>query len=104
MLFLVVFWRRYGPAPSLPAPPLSLPDPAGRRIALADFKGQVVLLDFWATWCEPCLYELPDLKKLQETFKPRGFTILGVSMDEEPRDVAPFLRENKIPYPVQIHR
>lgn len=85
------------------APELSLPDIEGRMTKLSSFKGKVVLLDFWATWCEPCLEELPDLVRLHESRKDSGFTMLGVAMDAEGVAVVrPFVRQNKIPYPIVV--
>ena len=80
----------------------TLPDLKGKPIALSSFKGQVVLLDFWATWCGPCLDELPDLKKLYAKHHASGFTIVGVSADEETKDVPPFADQNGILYPILL--
>jgi peroxiredoxin len=86
-----------------PAPDFKFPNLEGKPVSLADFKGQVILLDFWATWCGPCLEELPDLIKLHEKFHERGFSVVGVSGDALGlRVVVPFVRQNKIPYPVLI--
>jgi cytochrome c biogenesis protein CcmG, thiol:disulfide interchange protein DsbE len=85
-----------------PAKDFSFPDLSGKKIALSSFKGKVVLLDFWATWCGPCEAELPELIETFERNKAKGFTVVGVSMDEEPEAVKPFAKEKKIPYPVLI--
>jgi thiol-disulfide isomerase/thioredoxin len=85
------------------APDFSLPDLAGRTVSLSSFKGRVVLLDFWATWCEPCQEELPELVALHEKYKDRGFSVVGVSMDILGlKVVAPFARENRVPYPLLL--
>jgi peroxiredoxin len=85
------------------APVFSLPDLDGKTVSLADFRGKVVLLDFWATWCDPCLEELPDLIKLQDRFKDRGFTIVGVSADlQGAKVVGPFAKKHGINYPILI--
>lgn len=85
------------------APDFTLPDVEGHRVSLSSLRGRVVLLDFWATWCEPCLEELPDLSRFHEAYKNKGFTIVGVSMDAEGVGVVgPFTRQNKIPYPILI--
>lgn len=63
------------------APDFTQEDPDGNLISLSDFKGQYVMIDFWASWCGPCRQENPNLKKAYEKFKDRGFTVLGVSLD-----------------------
>ncbi len=105
----VLFWFLSAPAPEdsekIPdvAPALSMPGLDGKAVALADFRGKVVLLDFWATWCEPCVEELPDLVALQKKYKARGFTVVGVAADlQGAKVVAPFARAHGINYPVLI--
>ena len=85
------------------AAPLSGKTLAGKTISLEDYKGKVVLVDFWATWCGPCRAEIPDLVKLQARLGPKGFTILGVSMDDDVSEVAPFVKAMKINYPVIVN-
>lgn len=75
----------------------------GKTASLSDYKGQVVLVDFWATWCGPCLAEIPELVKLQTDLGPKGFVVLGVSMDEEASEVLPFAKAKKINYPVILN-
>lgn len=64
------------------APDFTLPSPDGKEIALSDFRGKYVLLDFWASWCGPCLREVPNVKKVYDQYHPQGFEILSVSLDE----------------------
>jgi len=68
------------------APQFELNDPEGKLVKLSDFKGKYVLLDFWASWCAPCREENPNIVKQYETFKSKGFTVLGVSLDEDKAD------------------
>lgn len=87
-----------------PAPAFTLSGLDQKRIGLADFQGRVVLVDFWATWCAPCLAELPDLKTLFGRYRDRGFTILAISLDEPEQTplVKRFVRERGVPYPVLL--
>jgi peroxiredoxin len=63
------------------APMFSLPDTSGHNVSLADFKGKYILIDFWATWCGPCMAEMPNVKKAYDQYKDKGFGIIGVSLD-----------------------
>ncbi len=85
------------------AAPLSGKTLDGKIVSLSDFKGKVVLVDFWATWCDPCKYEIPDLIKLQDKLGSKGFAILSVSMDEDVAEVAPFAKAAKINYPIILN-
>jgi thiol-disulfide isomerase/thioredoxin len=67
--------------PPRPAPQRGFVDGAGNPVSLADFRGQVVLLNFWATWCAPCVEEMPSLDRLQATLGGRGFTVVALSQD-----------------------
>ncbi len=85
------------------APDFALTDLSGKMVRLSDFKGKIVLLDFWATWCGPCRREIPDLIRLQKEYADKGFTILGISVDGEGAAVVkPFARQFGINYPVVI--
>ena len=77
-------------------------DIAGKDVRLSQYQGQVVLLNFWATWCVPCKREIPALTALYRDYKQRGFVVLGVSVDSEIRAIKPFAREMKMSYPVLI--
>jgi thiol-disulfide isomerase/thioredoxin len=68
---------------------------------LSQIKGKVILINFWATWCEACIAEMPSIVKLRETYKDHGFEVLGVNLDEEPEVVAPKLAKKlKIEFPI----
>jgi len=79
----------------------TLTDMQGQPWHLADLKGKVVLVNFWATWCPPCRKEMPDLQALYDKYKDHGFVVLAIS-DEEAAKVTPFLAERKITYPVLL--
>lgn len=83
-----------------PAPAFSLPSMDGGKMTLADYRGKVVLLNFWATWCPPCKEEMPSMQKLYEHFKDRDFVMLTVSIDDHSEDVAPFMKELGLTFPV----
>jgi len=79
---------------------LSGPDLSGKTVALSDFSGKVVLVDFWATWCPTCRQLLPDLEKLHEKNKDRSFTVFGIALDDNVAAVPPFARSLGLTYPV----
>jgi peroxiredoxin len=94
--------------PSLPAsamagmaPSFTLTNLDGKAVSLADFRGKVVVLDFWATWCPPCKREIPDFVDLQKTYGSRGVQIIGIALDE-PEKVRAFARQNGMKYPVLL--
>ncbi len=71
----------------------------GRKVNLADYRGKVVLLDFWATWCQPCVEELPRIKAAWEKFHARGFEILGISLDRDRAALERFLAKHDMTWP-----
>ena len=85
------------------APPFSLPDATGTPIRLSDYKGRVVLLNFWATWCHGCKTEIPWYIEFQDKWKGRGLTVIGASMDDDGwKVVKPFVKDKKVNYPMVI--
>ena len=79
-----------------PAPEIMLKGLDGKETSLAQYKGKVVLVNFWATWCDPCRVEIPWLIEAQQKYAARGFTILGIAMDEEGASVVtPFVNKER---------
>jgi thiol-disulfide isomerase/thioredoxin len=74
------------------APEVTFKDLDGKDVPLSNYRGQVVLVNFWATWCDPCYIEIPWLIEMQQKYGPKGFVILGIALDEEGKSVvAPFV-------------
>jgi peroxiredoxin len=87
----------------VPAANFTFPDLDGKMVSLADFRGKVVLLNIWATWCAPCVAEMPSMKKLYQEIKDEGFEILAVSIDESGAEaVKPFTEKHKLDFPVLL--
>ena len=87
------------PAALTVAPDFELKDLDGKNYRFSDAKGTVRLVDFWATWCAPCREEIPMFKDLHATYGPKGFTLVGIAMDDEGVEkVKPFVDELKLPY------
>lgn len=82
------------------APDFTLNDLSGRPLTLSSYRGKVVLLDFWATWCDPCRDEIPRFIALQDKYRDRGLRIIGVSMDDFPAPVREFQAKFKMNYPI----
>lgn len=86
-----------------PAPDLALTDIKKNSLSWESFKGKVVLIDFWATWCKPCRKSMPELQALHDKYAGQGFSVIGVSIDEgDPEKVKKFVASKKITYPIAI--
>jgi len=82
----------------VPAPDFTLADLNGRRMRLEDLRGKVVFLNFWATWCPPCILEMPTMEKLHQEFGGKGLVILAVNFRENPEQVKAFLKQHQLTF------
>jgi len=87
-----------------PAPGFSLPARAGGEVALDGLKGQVVLVNFWATWCGPCRREMPLLEQIYQRYKGLGFTLLAVNVEEDSAGAEHWLKDTPVSFPVLFDR
>jgi thiol-disulfide isomerase/thioredoxin len=94
--------RKNVPTAPTPARDFSLLDLDGRAVSFADYRGKTVLLDFWATWCEPCKQSIPRYVAMQERLRDKGFAVIGVDEEEKPDLVAAFAQKLGVNYPVVV--
>jgi peroxiredoxin len=85
-----------------PAPQFTLTTLAGQPAGLSQYKGQVVMVNFWATWCGPCQQEMPLLDQMYKKYKPAGFTLIGVNVDKEAPAVKELLTRKPVSFPVLL--
>ena len=90
------------PRPGFRAPRFEAPALDGTRHRLSELKGRTVLLNFWASWCPPCVTEMPDLDRLQAAFPVTQFTVVGLSTDRNAEAAAGFLRETPVSFPILL--
>jgi peroxiredoxin len=83
-----------------PAPDFELPLRSGSAVRLADLRGQVVMLNFWASWCAPCRQEFPILDEMYRKYQPMGFTLLGINVESETKDAERFLSAMPVSFPI----
>jgi peroxiredoxin len=94
--------RLQPPKEDVEAPDFSLKDLNGRKVRLADFRGKIVFLNFFATWCVPCRLEMPGLERLHREFKGQGLVVLAVDIQEGAKTVRPFVQELKLSFPALL--
>ncbi|MFN8381939.1 MAG: TlpA disulfide reductase family protein [Anaerolineales bacterium] len=87
---------------NFPAPELNLPDLSGNQVALSDYRGSVVLVNLWATWCPPCREEMPALQTFYEKYKQDGFVLVAIDQEETSDVVQPFVDEFGLTFPVLL--
>jgi peroxiredoxin len=76
------------------------PSPDGKSVKLADYRGKVVFLNFWATWCPPCREEMPAMERLYQRYRGQGLIVIAISVDSDLAAVPPFLKQNQITFPI----
>lgn len=103
-IFVLMHWeKQLAHNDDLLAPDFTLPGLDGKSVSLDDYRGKVVLLNIWATWCPPCVAEAPSLEKLNNRFKDDDFKLLAVSIDEDGENaIVPFMERNKLSFPVLV--
>lgn len=105
-LFVLTFTAFIGATAVLragPAADWNLKNLDGKSVKLSDFKGKVVILDFWATWCPPCREEIPGFIELQKQYGDKGLTVIGISLDQGGSEVvSAFVKAEKINYPIVL--
>ncbi|MEM7280817.1 MAG: TlpA disulfide reductase family protein [Pseudomonadota bacterium] len=89
-----------GAASKRAAPDFTLPSRGGDAVTLSDLKGQVVMINFWATWCGPCRQEMPLLEEMYVRYNRMGFTLLGVNVEEDSRGADAYLKETRVSFPI----
>jgi len=100
ILLLGLFGLAQAGEVSGPAPDFTLRSNSGKNLKLSEFRGQVVLLNFWASWCGPCRQEMPALDKLQKRYGKLGFTVLGVNVEEDSTQAKRMLKEIRVSFPI----
>jgi len=90
------------PARAKLAEDFTLPTPAGGSFRLSEQRGKVVLVNFWATWCPPCLEEMPAMERLWRRHKDAGFVLVAISLDTDPKKVPPFVSARKFSFPIAL--
>ncbi len=86
------------------APDFTLEDPSGSRVRLRDFRGKIVFLNFWATWCIPCRTEMPAMKRLYQDLYGKGLVVLAVNFQDDPEAVRAFREEFRLTFPMALDR
>jgi cytochrome c biogenesis protein CcmG/thiol:disulfide interchange protein DsbE len=85
-----------------PAPEFTLPALDGQTVSLGDLRGRPVVVNFWATWCGPCVHEMPYIQETYEVWSEKGLVILAININESPSQVQGFMQENRLSLPVLL--
>lgn len=106
LILTSVMWLALSAAPgevraaTSPAPDFKLASAGGKDVGLAQYRGQVVMINFWATWCGPCRKEMPVLEQMQRKYKPMGFTLLGVNVEPDSAGAVDWLKATPVTFPI----
>ncbi|MCM8768663.1 MAG: TlpA family protein disulfide reductase [Candidatus Omnitrophica bacterium] len=84
------------------APDFSLKSLTGKTVKLSDYKGKVVVLNFWASWCPPCRREIPDFVKVHQAYRGEGVEFIGIAIDEKIEDIKKIVEQNRVEYPIVL--
>ncbi len=95
---------RVAPRENFRAPEFSLPALDGRQVSLNDLRGQIVLINFWATWCPPCRAEMPEIQALYESHRGQNFTVLAINQAEDDRSASQFAQQLRLTFPILLDR
>ena len=102
LITLMCFSITGGAAVKGPAPNFTLKSMSGKNLKLSEMTGNVVLINFWASWCGPCREEMPLLNALHKKYEPLGFTVLGVNVEEQPDKARGFLNDFPVDFPILL--
>ncbi|MBI4526286.1 MAG: TlpA family protein disulfide reductase [Deltaproteobacteria bacterium] len=83
-----------------PTPDFTLPNVEGKKVPLRDFRGKLVFLNFWASWCAPCREEMPAMERLYQEFKKKDFVVVAINVKDRRKDALDFVNELKLTYPI----
>jgi peroxiredoxin len=86
------------PETKILAPDFTLDDPSGKQVSLSTLRGKVIFLNFWATWCPPCVQEMPTMEKLHQELGPKGLMVLAIDYREDAKDVKEFFKRHKLTF------
>lgn len=102
LISLCACQNREGKGPGFLPPRVELQYLNGEKGSLRDFKGKVVLVNFWATWCPPCIAEMPSLQALQDSLGSENFVVVGIATQDDKKDVEEFVKNSKITFPILL--